>query len=155
MKPNYLIIPLITILTASLGSWLTNKGLLTWYQTIKLPVWTPAGSVIGTIWTVIFILSTISALIVWNRHYLGKNFWLIIAFFLINTGLNVLWSFLFFEAHLIGPAIFEAGLLGLSVIILIILIWPLSIWTAILLLPYAFWVSFATYLTYSVWLLNR
>lgn len=155
MKPNYLIIPLITIITASLGSWLTNRGLATWYQTIKLPDWTPAGSVIGTVWTMIFVLSTISALIVWNRHYKGKNFWLIIVFFLINAGLNVLWSFLFFEAHLIGLAIFEAGLLGLSVIVLIILIWPLSVWAAILLLPYAFWVSFATYLTYNVWLLNK
>jgi len=154
MKPNYLVIPALTFLIASFGSWLTGQG-MNWYKTINLPAWTPPGSIIGTVWTVIFILATISALIVWNRCYTEKNFWLIIFIFIINAFLNVGWSYLFFNLNLIGPAIIEAGVLGLSVLALIILIWPYSAAAAILLLPYMLWVFFATYLTYSIWLLNK
>ncbi len=154
MKPNLLLIPILTFLTAAFGSWLTNRG-MSWYQSINLPGWTPPGSVIGTVWTVIFILAMISVLIIWNRYFTEKNFWLIILFFIINALLNVGWSYLFFSLNLIGPAVFEAGLLGLSVLALIILIWPYSLTAAILLLPYFGWVCFATYLTYQVWLLNK
>lgn len=154
MKPNFIIIPLITIGVASLGSWLTQKG-MEWYQNLKLPSFTPAGSVIGTVWTVIFVLVTISALIVWNRLVTEKNFGIIIIIFLVNALLNIGWSYLFFNLNYIGPAVLEAGFLGLSVLALIILIWPYSAPAAILLLPYLGWVGFATYLTYSVWLLNK
>lgn len=154
MRLNYIIIPLVTILTSGVGSWITNNG-MKWYKSINLPTWTPPGSVIGTVWTVLFILATISALIVWNTAKHNNYFWWIIGLFLVNAVLNVGWSFLFFGQHLIGPAIFEAGLLGLSVVGLVILIWPLSRLAASLLIPYAAWVSFATYLTYSIWSLNK
>jgi len=156
MKLSYIIIPLITVLTAGIGSLLTSGG-MSWYKSINLPSWTPAGSIIGAIWTTIFILSAASALIVWNTSAnMGQTrlSW-IAGVFIANAVLNVLWSYLFFNQHLIAPAIFEAGILGLSVIALIVLIWPISELAALLLFPYAGWVCFATYLTYSVWLLNR
>ncbi len=166
MRLNYIIIPLITLGVSWFGSRLTSSG-MDWYQTINLPAWTPSGSVIGLAWTIIFILGTISALIVWNKkdkdgiasspsalgNDTGKKW--IIALFLINAGLNLAWSWLFFNQHLIGPAVWEAGLLGLSVVILIILIWPFSKLAAWLLVPYGGWVTFATYLTYLIWNLNR
>ncbi len=153
MKPNYIIIPLIAIFVAVIGSWLTSGG-MDWYKTINLPAWTPPGSVVGAVWTTIFILSTISALLIWNKSPRNKRFWWIVAIFLINGGLNIFWSFLFFNQHLIGLSVFEAGLLDLSVIALIIFIWPVSRWASILLIPYVCWVAFATYLTYSVFVLN-
>lgn len=154
MKANYFAIPLITVLVSVLGSYFSNTGLRIWYRTINLPSWTPPGSVIGAVWTTIFILSTVSALIVWNKTPHTGQFQLIIGVFLVNAILNVGWSYLFFSKHLIGSAVIEAAILGLSVLALIFLIWPLSHKASLLLTPYAFWVSFATYLTYSVWRLN-
>ena len=162
MKLYYIIIPLIAIAVAGLGSLLTNTGLtpatdsvLSWYQTIQKPNWTPAGSIIGVVWTTIFILTAISALIVWTKAPRDSRLTWIAVLFLVNAAFNVLWSFLFFNQHLLAVSIFEAALLGLSVMALIILIWPISRWASILLIPYAGWVIFATYLTYSVWLLNK
>jgi tryptophan-rich sensory protein len=125
-----------------------------WYKTIKLPSWTPSGSVIGTVWTILFILAAISALIIWNQLAHDSRFWWIVVLFILNAVLNVGWSWLFFNQHFLGAAIFEAGLLGLSVVALVILIWPASALAAALLLPYAAWVAFATFLTYNVWSLN-
>lgn len=154
IKLNYVVIPLVTILTALLGSFLTSGG-MGWYSTIKLPAFTPPGYVIGMVWTAIFIISTIAALIFWNRATHNNKKVMVGIFLLTNAILNIAWSFLFFDLHLIKFAIFESGLLLLSVIELIIVILPTSRTAALLLVPYAGWVSFATYLTYVVWTLNR
>lgn len=153
MKLNYLIIPLITIAVALSGSFLTSGG-MDWYKTLTLPKLAPAGSVIGTVWTIIFILSTISALIFYNKSPRHKNFNLIVAIFLINAVLNIVWSFLFFSQHWILASIIEMIILDLTVIILMILIWPISKWASLLLLPYALWVAFATSLAYQILVLN-
>lgn len=150
-----LIIPAVTIGVASLGSSLTASG-MDWYRGINLPSWTPPGSVIGTVWTVIFILATISAILA--RNYPGtkhaKRVPWIMAAFVLNAVLNVAWSWLFFRLHLIGWAVWEALLLEASVIALIILIRPVSVVAARLLIPYAAWVAFASFLTFMIWRLN-
>lgn len=153
LKPNHVVIPLMTVATISVGSWITSAG-MSWYKTIKLPAFTPPGSLIGTVWTVLFILATISALIVWNKAVDGRR--KLIGFaFVLNILLNVGWSALFFGLHLIGPAMYEAVLLGVSVLALMILIWPVSKPASWLLAPYLAWVSFATFLTYSIWFINK
>jgi len=155
LKPNYLVIPLLTLTVAWLGSIFTSIGIESgWYNAISRPAWTPDGFVIGTVWTIIFILATISALIVWNKFKRDQQFNYIIALFLINGFLNFSWSFLFFTAHLIGASVIWAGLIALSVLILMILIWPKSKLASLLLAPYLGWVIFATYLTRVIWKLN-
>lgn len=154
IKLNYAIIPLITIAVSVAGSYLTDLG-MDWYNTINLPEITPPGSLIGAVWTIIFILSTISALLVWNLSKRNKRIWWIIGIFIANAVLNVFWSGLFFGLHLIGASIIEMIILEISVLALIILAWPVSRWASILLFPYAGWVIFATYLAYNIWLLNK
>lgn len=154
---SYILIPLVTILVAGLGNWMTRNG-MEWYHLLQLPSWTPGGQIIGIVWTVIFILATIAALLVWSSKWRKKDesrFNSIIIWFLINAGLNLGWSFIFFGHHLILIAIEEAVLLCLSVIRIIWLAWPIDKRVAYLLLPYAIWTAFASYLTYNVWLLNR
>lgn len=155
LKPNYFTIPLITITTAWLGNIFTTAGIESgWYQRIAKPVWNPSGALIGRVWTVIFILATISALIVWNKTKKDQRFSKIIALFLINAFLNFSWSFLFFSSGLIGTAVIWAGLIALSVAVLMYLTYPRSKLASILLAPYLGWVCFATYLNFVIWQLN-
>jgi benzodiazapine receptor len=154
-KPSYIIIPLITVLVSVIGSSFTSSGIGSgWYASIAKPAWTPPGSVIGAVWTTIFILTTISAILVWRKAKRDSRFWWIIGLFIANALLNIFWSFLFFGRAMIGPAVWEAALLDATVIALVILIWRTSRIASLLLVPYAAWVAFATYLTYSVWRLN-
>jgi len=99
MRPNYFIIPLIVIGVSTLGSWFTGQGVDTWYQTLNLPGWTPPGSFIGLVWTILYVLIAISALVLWNRARRGRRFWLIIGVFLLNAFLNAFWSYLFFTRN--------------------------------------------------------
>lgn len=155
MKPNYFLIPLIVLLTAFAGGKLTSLGIDSgWYGMISKPGWTPSGQVIGLVWTIIFTLSAISALIFWNKALKYGVFWKIAFLFGFNAFLNVAWSYLFFYRHNLGWATLEAGLLDATVWALIFLIWPISKKSSLLLLPYALWAAFATYLTFVIWALN-
>jgi tryptophan-rich sensory protein len=150
---GYFIIPLITLITALGGSSITTKG-LDWYKKIKLPSFTPPGSTIGLVWTIIFFLATASALIVYKLGAKSERFSLIVFAFIANALLNVCWSFLFFGLHNLQLAFIEAIILEISVLVLIILIWPVSRLAAYLLMPYSLWVAFASFLTFKVLSLN-
>jgi tryptophan-rich sensory protein len=154
MKWNYIIIPIFVFLTAFIGSTLTDPN-STWYKTLKLPNFAPPGYVIGIVWTIIFILCAISALIIWNKLPHDNLFGWIIGIFVINALLNIGWSLLFFNQHQILASLVEMIFLEISVILLIVLSWKGVQLAAYLLLPYAAWVLFATYLTVNIYQLNK
>ncbi len=154
IKLNYFVIPLITITVASLGSYFTSLGLNGWYETIAKPGWTPAGGFIGAMWTFLYILVTIIALGFVNRHRSAKRYTLIIILFIINAFLNAVWSLIFFGLNLTGLAFLWIIVLNLTIIALIILIWPSSKLLAAGLIPYTAWVSAASALNYMIWIMN-
>lgn len=154
IQPDILIMPLIALGTLILGRTFTSSG-MEWYKTIALPSFTPPGWFIGLVWQTIYIMTTISAVMVWRTGLRDTRFWTIISLFVVNVGLNVLWTYLFFNQHMIGTAAIDALLLSASVYALIVLIYPISRTAALLLVPYALWSSFATYLNYVIWTMNR
>ena len=155
MHLSYILIPLITILVAFVGGRLTAASVKTWYKTIRKPTWTPPGAVIGTVWTVLYVLAAISALIVWNLPGGASVSATIAVLFILNAVVNVFWSYVFFYLHRPGPAIWVCLFLDLTIVLLIQFISPLSMLAAWLLVPYAAWVTFASYLNYRVWAMNR
>lgn len=157
-KKYYFFIPLVTILTAVSGSLVTTNN-LAWYYSINIPHWTPSGSVISIAWTSIYILATLSAIIAYLKIFRSKKLKskknLISVAFLVNAFLNFYWTYLFFGQHLIGISLLEVILLGISIGVLIYLLEPVSKLSSVLLAPYLAWVTFATYLTYSIYILNK
>ncbi|MFA7702803.1 MAG: TspO/MBR family protein [Patescibacteria group bacterium] len=152
-KPNYIIIPLITILVAAIGNLITSMG-MSWYNSLNFPAFVPSGSFIGLVWTIIFILTTISALRFYNKFDNSPNFTVISLLFFNNAFLNIFWSSLFFGAHQMGAALIEILVLNIVNLALIILLWKKHLISALLLLPYFIWVCVATYLNYSLWIIN-
>lgn len=142
-------------LVSVIGSLVTNKG-MDWYDSLNLPSFTPPGSVIGMIWTIVFIFLTFSILFFIRKNKEEKEirFQPILLFFVINGVLNILWSVLFFGWGLIFWSIVEMLALNAVNLILIILLWRNNKFSSILLWPYLAWVGFATYLAYRIWLIN-
>ena len=155
MHLSYLFIPVVTVLVAYVGGRLTMRSVATWYRGILKPTWTPPGSVIGAVWTVLYILAALSALIVWNLPGEISMPAAIVVLFCLNAVVNVLWSYVFFYLHKMGLAIWVCLFLDLTIILLIQFIAPLAALAAWLLVPYAAWVTFASYLNYRVWEMNR
>lgn len=151
-KLNYIIIPLVAVIISALGGYFTSLGLKDWYSGLVLPSFTPPGSTIGLIWTIIYILSTIACLIVFNTF---KDRKFLIKLFILNAILNCAWSLLFFTFHLVFDAFLWAILLAVSVFVIIVFSYKKSKLVALLMLPYLLWGSFASYLNYTIYILNR
>lgn len=154
MKSNYFIISSVAVVVALVGNWVTS-GRLQWYSlSVIRPHWTPTGTAIGLMWTMIYIYATVAAVIAYNKAKPEKRF-MIAGLFVINALLNIMWSAIFFGGQMIGAAVIETVVLDLSVAVLIWNIAPISRIAAWLLSPYLMWVSFVVYLNYVIWMLNR
>lgn len=151
---KYLLVSAIFWIGVSLvGSMATSFG-MDWYKGLSLPGITPPGSLIGAVWTVIFTLAAASMSIALASRTSRDVRRKIFIAYAVNAALNILWSVLFFDLHLIGAAFIEAIILGLSVIAVIVIVKPVSRFAAIMLIPYVAWVSFAAYLTFLIGRLN-
>jgi translocator protein len=153
VKPNYFFIPLFVIITASAASYFAETG-RAWYKTINLPGWTPSGSIMVLAWTIIFVLSSISLLIIWNKHSSEKKFGVVITLFVVNALLIVGWNILFFSHQQLGLAFFQAILLIINLFIIIYITWRFSRIASYLLIPYSLYLLFSTMLAFNVWMMN-
>jgi tryptophan-rich sensory protein len=137
-----------------LGSLFTTPAIPTWYATLKKPFFTPPNWIFSPVWVSLFILMGISLFFVWratNHPRLKTAF----IFFFVQLVLNVLWSIFFFgfKSPLLG--LVDIVLLWIAILLTIQHFWKTSKFAGALLLPYLFWVSFATLLNFSLWILNR
>jgi len=150
----YFFPPLFYLCVALAGKAFTSQGIDPWYQTITKPPYTPPGSVIGIVWTLIYILTAISLITFVIKAGNTKIFLPLTALYLINGIINAAWSYIFFTKHLLGLAVLDAGLIWITVLLMIVSAWRYSKAASILLIPYLGWVSFAAYLTYVIYRMN-
>ncbi len=154
MQKTATFIVLIVLVVAGVGSYFTTGG-LDWYQTLVLPNWIPPTFVFSLVWTVLFVLAGLGVFEFWTKFIPREiRFWFITTLLLSNAVLNMLWSYLFFGQHMLGASTIVAGGLFLVTVIISFLTWSPARRVSVLFMPYACWVLFATYLSYTVWLLN-
>lgn len=144
----------IPLAIGALGAFFTASSVKTWYVTLAKPSFNPPNQIFAPVWTSLYILMGISAYLVWQRRHLIQKFPRTVAIYLIQLVLNLMWSFIFFYAHQIGVALFEIIALLLVVIINAIVFYKIHKIAGLLFIPYILWVSFATVLTYNIFILN-
>lgn len=154
MKINYIIIPLIALVTFLLGAAFGKEG-MSWYNTLRLPSATPPQPVFRWVWSILFFLTTCSALIIWNNVPQSILFWAIIGLFIVNAICTSVWSFFFFKRHALGLALLDHILLLCSTGALIILSSKVAAFAALMLAPYFTWLCFALYLNIAIFLRNK
>ncbi len=147
-----LIAGLAAILIAAIGATMTDLG--PWYQNLQQPSWRIPDAAFGVVWTVIFSLAALSAAKGWTSTRSPSKRQGLVTLFAFNGFFNVLWSLLFFKMQRPDYALTEVAFLWLTVLALIIYLWPISKRASILLWPYLIWVSIAAFLTYEIVQLN-
>jgi tryptophan-rich sensory protein len=143
----------LTLSIGSIGGIATASGVNDWYTTINLPAFNPPNYLFGPVWTVLYILMGISFYLILQSHdpILRKK---AIAIFCIQLFLNFCWSFLFFRFQLVGVAFIEIILIWFSIIIMIFTFYRINKTASYIQIPYLLWVSFASVLNGSIWVLN-
>lgn len=138
-----------------IGSIPTSQNIPNWYAALNKPSFTPPGGLIGSVWTILYILMGIAAYLIWRKGIGDPAVKAAIALFLIQLALNALWSIIFFGQHQILLALIEIVILWLAILLTIVKFYPLSPAAGLLMVPYLLWVSFASFLNYTFWILNR
>ena len=121
-----------------------------WYQSLNKPPFNPPNLIFGPVWTTLYVLIGVAGARTWLSAPSSSR----MQFWFAQMALNFLWSPAFFGM--------ESTLLGLIVIIpmlLLIIVFIQHSWkpdrlSAVLFLPYLVWVSFATLLNVSLFILN-
>ena len=142
----------VSFAVAGLGSSLTVLD--GWYFALRQPAWKPPDAAFGLIWSVIFSLSAVSAWLGWHALATGakRRQWLIL--WALNAFFNVFWSLIYFKWHRPDWSIFELVFIWLSVLALMLFMYPHRRRASWLLLPYLVWVTIAGALNYSTIVLN-
>lgn len=128
-----------------------SKSNMGWYATLKKSALTPPNWIFSAVWPLLYSMIIASFVIFWTRGCSHPAFYTILAVFAINIAANALWPLLFFKLHYITLALLDCAITALSAYILIGLLWNASFTlSAYLLVPYALWVTFATYLNFQI-----
>jgi len=139
---------------AGIGFLLTAPSLGTWYPTLVKPGWNPPNWVFGPVWTFLYVSMAVAAWLVW-RWSQELPVRVPLRLFSVQLALNVAWSGIFFYLHHIGVAVAEVLLLWSFILATTVAFRRVSRAAALLMVPYLAWVSFAAYLNFTVWRLNR
>ncbi len=151
-----LIIAIVICETTGIISGLISQvGMDRWFMTIDKPSWNPPAYLFGPVWTSLYLLMGISLWLIWDSNVLPKIKTKAIAIFSLQLFLNFCWSIIFFRFHSPVLALIDIILMVITIVITIILFNPISRVASWLLIPYLFWVCFATFLNYAIWSLNR
>lgn len=144
----------LSLLAGAIGSLFTISAIQEWYPILVKPALNPPSWIFGPVWTTLYVMMGVAAFLVWKRGGELKNVALPLSLFVIQLVLNALWSIVFFGMHNPKLAFFEILLLWIAILATIISFMKISKLAGWLLVPYLLWVSFASYLTFSIWMLN-
>ena len=124
-----------------------------WYQSLAKPSWTPPPWLFGPVWTVLYIMIGIAGWMIWSGRAAPRGR-VAVTLFAVQLALNFTWTPVFFGLRAPGPAFAVILTLMACIVATILASWRHERMAALLLLPYAVWVSFASALNLALWRLN-
>ncbi|MDD4412545.1 MAG: tryptophan-rich sensory protein [Patescibacteria group bacterium] len=145
---------IICELAGIVGSLFTTPSIATWYKSLAKPALNPPSWIFAPVWTTLFILMGVAIFLIWEKGFKVKKVKIALIIFAAQLVLNVFWSIIFFGLHNPGAAFVEIIFLWLAILLTIIYFFKISKPAAYLLIPYILWVTFASYLNYSIWQLS-
>lgn len=137
-----------------LSGLLSRSATQSFGETVLQPPLSPPAIVFPIVWTILYALMGLGAARVGlapqsaERHR-GLNL------FITQLIVNFFWSLIFFNAKAYGFALIWLLLLWFLVLWMILVFRKVDPFTAYMQIPYLLWLTFAAYLNYGVWMLNK
>ena len=138
----------------ALSGWLSMEGTELYAKYVQQPPFSPPSWVFPVVWTILYTLMGISAARAMTN---GQNVPCKTGFllFVAQLTVNFFWPLIFFNAQAYGAALVWLLLLWALVLLTILQFRKCDKLSAILLVPYLIWLTFAVYLNAAVWVINR
>ena len=119
-----------------------------WYAALAKPSFNPPNWIFAPVWTVLYVMIAIAGARTWERASGGSDLWL------AQMALNFAWTPVFFGLHLPGLALAIIIALLIAILAFIASRWHADRVSALLFVPYAAWVAFASVLNAAIATLN-
>ncbi len=136
------------------GSAFTTPAIPTWYASLQKPPFTPPNWLFAPAWITLYLLMGIAAFLVWRVGLANHRVRTALVLFLVQLALNALWSVVFFGLQSPLYGVIVIIVLWLTILLTMLKFARISAVAAWLLVPYILWVSFASVLNISIWILN-
>jgi len=120
-----------------------------WYASLNKPFFNPPGWLFAPVWSILYVLIAIAGWRVWTA---GET--TLTSLWFIQMVLNFLWSPAFFGIQMPALALVIIIVLLVTIYAFIAKAWNRDRTSALLFLPYAAWITFATLLNFSIVVLN-
>ena len=140
----------IPLAVGSLSALLTRNSMET-FNSITKPDLAPPGWLFPVVWTILYVLMGIASYLVLTSGKPNDN---ALTTYGIQLVFNFFWSIIFFNLQLYLFAFIWLVLLWLLILKTTLLFYQISKPAGYLMIPYLLWVTFASYLNASIYLLN-
>ena len=137
-----------------IGSVFVRKSLKDWYGELNKPDFIPPNWLFVPVWSALYFLMAIALFLVWQERKVKHIVTSLFAFF-VQLLLNIWWPAMFFGRRCIEGGLAVSMTLLVSILVTMAHFFSIEPIAALLLLPYATWVSFSTYFNYILLQLNR
>ena len=150
----------LALAVGGLSAFLTRDS-MNIYEEIATPPPAIPSIVFPIVWGVLFVLMGISAALIYNtdtstlESVTRRDREYALSIYLLSLAVNFVWSIIFFNFRAYLAAFIWLLFLLYLVVRTILLYRKINPAAAYLQIPYAAWVSFAGYLTFGIWLLNK
>ncbi len=142
-------------IAGSVGSFFTIPAIPTWYNTLEKSSLTPPNYIFGPVWTLLFLLMGVSFYLIQEKGKSKKEVAKASIVFVVQFAFNLAWSFLFFGLRSPFYGLLCIVLLLALILINLIQFYKIDKTAGYFYLPYVLWVSFASYLNFTIFLLNK
>ena len=120
---------------------------MNWYDTLEKSSLTPPSIIFSLVWPILYLLMFIGFAMVLSSNQSP----IIILIFILQIGLNLSWSPIFFQLHNIQLALYIIGLLFLSVLVMTYMFYQQNTVAGLLQGPYILWLGLAFYLNWYIY----
>lgn len=145
---------LIPLAVGGLSALLTKDNMIA-FEYIRKPALTPPAAVFPIVWTILYALMGIASYLVITSGASAQDKKSALLFYALQLIFNFFWSIVFFNLEAYLFAFVWLLILWLLIIITTVKFFRISKTAGFLFLPYLIWVSFAAYLNYGVYRLNK
>ena len=143
-------IPLLVGIVAGL---LSRTGMEV-FEMVNKPPLSPPAFLFPIVWTILYILMGISAYLIIKSDANLEEKTKALKIYIYQLIVNFLWPIFFFNLKWYFFSFLWILLLWVLIIVMIREFSRISKTAGYLLVPYLLWVTFATYLTFAIWVLN-
>jgi benzodiazapine receptor len=126
----------VTATFATVGALIVAFAREPWYDNLRQPAWAPPGWVYAPVAIVLHLLVGVAGWRIWVRGS-GSS---ALTLWVVQLGLGLGWTVLFFGLWVPRWALVEAAVLVVVVVATVLTAWPRSRLAAVLLLPYLAWI---------------